>query len=250
MIADELAQPPEDRGGRVQPMHESFSIWSTPANGESAGGDWCAIVPISEHAVALSIGDVAGHGLTAAAELRIMHAAILSALAGTRVPSDVLEALNAVVYRREWPVVVTAIVAVFDRRQRTLTFANAGHPPPLVCTRDEHAFLSHSPADLPLGVLERHHAANFVVSLPADSLLVLYTDGITEHARDPMAGETELIAAARWTYARPELDAARAVADHVLHRARGDDDAATMVLRLSRSFHGIRDLVKPAKARR
>jgi hypothetical protein len=48
-----------------------------------------------------------------------------------------------------------------------------------------------------------------------------------------------LIDAVRWAFARPELDAARAVAERVLHRSRGDDDAAAMALRLSRSFHGI-----------
>jgi serine phosphatase RsbU (regulator of sigma subunit) len=252
MISDDAAFVPQDGGSSpgLPALHESFSIWSANANGETSGGDWCAIVPLSEHAVALSIGDVAGHGLAAAAELGIMHAAILNALTETRVPSDVLFAANAVAYHHPSPIIVTAIVAVFDRRQRTLTFANAGHPPPLVCGRDDHAFLAHAPADLPLGVLERHHAANFVVALPFDTLLVLYTDGITEHDRDPLRGEAELIDAVRWAFARPELDAARAVANHVLQGTRGDDDAATMVLRLSRVFHGIHDSQPAPKALR
>jgi serine phosphatase RsbU (regulator of sigma subunit) len=220
------------------PVHESFSMWSANGEGAPAGGDWCAIVPLSEHAVALSIGDVAGHGVAAAAGLAIMHATILSALTITHVPSDVLFAANATAYGDDAPMIVTALVAVFDRRYRTLTFANAGHPPPLLCTRDRVAFLTHPPADIPLGIFERHHAADYVVALPHDALLVFYTDGITEHARDPVQGEHELIEAARWAYERPELDAARAIADRVLHTARGSDDAATMVVRLALGLHG------------
>jgi serine phosphatase RsbU (regulator of sigma subunit) len=97
----------------------------------------------------------------------------------------------------------------------------------------EHAFLKHADADLPLGVYVRHQAANYIVALPSDGLLVLYTDGLTEHDRDPIRGEDELVEAARWAYDRPLLDPARAVAAYVLHRARGTDDAATLVLRLT-----------------
>ncbi len=111
MIADDVALVEHDGASShaFPATHESFSIWSANADGERSGGDWCAIVPVSEHAVALSIGDVAGHGLAAAAELGIMHAAILGALTETRVPSDVLVAANAVAYNQASPIIVTAI---------------------------------------------------------------------------------------------------------------------------------------------
>jgi serine phosphatase RsbU (regulator of sigma subunit) len=212
--------------------HESFSVWTANADGAVAGGDWCAIVPLSPFTVALTVGDVAGHGLAAADGLATMHAAILSALTATQVPSDVLAMANTIAYGSGSAVMVTALVAIFDRRYRTLTFANAGHPPPLVLSGDIHAFLEHPPADLPLGIYARHDAANYVVALPSSALLVLYTDGITEHARDPVRGEVELLDAARRSLENPELDAARAIAGRMLHPVRGDDDASVMALRL------------------
>jgi hypothetical protein len=58
---------------------------------------------------------------------------------------------------------------------------------------------------------------------------------ITEHVRDPIAGEDELVAAARWAYARPDPDVAASIAERMLARARGDDDAATIAVRLARA---------------
>jgi len=60
----------------------------------------------------------------------------------------------------------------------------------------------------------------------------LYTDGVTEHARDPIQGEVELVRAARFVYERPELDATQGIASLVFATARGDDDAAMLALRL------------------
>jgi serine phosphatase RsbU (regulator of sigma subunit) len=229
LLSTQRFEIPESEG----PSHESLSVWTANAEGALAGGDWCAIVPLSPYTVALTVGDVAGHGLAASEGLAIMHAAILSALTRTSVPSDVLDIANATAFGDGAALMVTALVAIFDRRYRTLTFASAGHPPPLVLSGNVHAFLEHPPADLPLGIFPQHNAANYVVALPSTALLILYTDGVTEHARDPIRGEAELLDAARRSFERPELDAARAIAGRMLHPVRGDDDASLMALRLS-----------------
>jgi len=234
-----LSSPGAREGRRV--AGETFSVWSEPAAGAGAGGDWCEVLPLADGAIALTIGDVCGHGPDAAPDRALVYAAVARALDATHVPSDVLAAANAVAYGDGVPSIVTAVVAIFDRRRRTLTFANAGHPPPLVCSAGAHAFLGQLPADLPLGIFARHHAANYVIALPADALLVMYTDGVTEHARDPIAGEDELVAAARWAYARPDPDAAAAIAERMLARVRGDDDAATIALRITHSVPGNHD---------
>ena len=241
MIFDDLSARVRPRAIRRphQPTRESFSVWTENAASADVGGDWCAIVPLSENVVALTVGDVAGPGPDAAAVRDVIYATVLSALTQTHVPSHVLFAANDRAFGDGSPVIVTAIVAVYDRIRRTVTLANAGHPPPLVVTGEDHEFVVHPPADLPLGIFPRHEATNHVIALPHDALLVMYTDGVTEHDRDPVRGEIELVEAVRWTFTRPELDAARAIAGHVLQRSRGDDDAAVMALRLSRGFHEV-----------
>jgi len=160
-----------------------------------------------------------------------MRASILQAIRDVRVPSDILSVTNDVARRHGEGVIVTAIVGFINHRLHTFTFANAGHPPPLLLSNTSHAFLESSPADLPLGILPRYRAADYVVALPREALLVLYTDGITEHDRDPVRGETELAAAARLAYDWPDVDAADVIAQQIFRTGRGLDDAATMVLR-------------------
>lgn len=221
-----IAHDPNPRGTNV-------TRWTSPAGGSPDGGDWCEAIAVSVKTLALTIGDVAGHGSPVASRMAAMRASIIQAMADIAVPSEVLSVANDVALT--WGgdgIIVTAIVAIVDFRLRTLTFANAGHPPPLLYAAGAHAFLEHPPADLPLGVFPRFRAANYVVSLPPDALLTLYTDGVTEHARDLIRGEAELVDAARYAYARPELGAAGEIADHVFANTRGDDDAAVLAVRL------------------
>jgi serine phosphatase RsbU (regulator of sigma subunit) len=221
----------ESAAAERRPFALTTSKYISPANRARAGGDWCEVLELSEDSVALVLGDVAGHGEPVAAKMERVRACVLQAIRKDGVPSAVLAAGNEVVCTWGDDTLVTAIVAVVDRARCTLTFANAGHPAPLLVGPREHAFLYHSPADLPLGVFGHHQAADYVITLPVDALLILYTDGITEHARDPLCGESELLEAARFVYVRPGLDAARTLAQRILSRARGRDDAAAIVLR-------------------
>jgi len=216
---------------RVSFDNASVAVWNSPAGGALAGGDWCDVLPMSERFVGFTIGDVSGHGAQVAGTMGIMRAAVLRAMRKSYVPADVLAIANAVAAERCGGVVVTAIVATFDRKLRTLAFANAGHPPPLLLARGEPRFLAMSPANIPLGIFSGYSAENYEITLVDDSLAVFYTDGITEHARDPIRGELELVEAARYVHGRPHLDAASAIARHVLSAGRGDDDAAAIVLR-------------------
>ncbi len=213
-------------------LHDaSVATWSSPAGGAIAGGDWCDVLPISKRFVGLTIGDVSGHGPRVAGTMGIMRAAVLRAMRKSYLPADILAIANGVAAERCGGVVVTAIVATFDRTSGALTFANAGHPPPLLLTPDEQRFLERPPANIPLGVFPGYRARDFEVTLGGDSLAVFYTDGITEHLRDPIHGELELVEAARFVHGRPHLDAASAIAEHVLAGGRGDDDAAAIALR-------------------
>jgi serine phosphatase RsbU (regulator of sigma subunit) len=210
---------------------ESVSVWSLPAGDAQAGGDWCEVVGISEDVVALTVGDVSGHGKIVAVTMAAIHACVMRAIRNIREPAAVLAVANEFAFNYGEGVIVTAIVAFLNRRLHTLTFANAGHPPPLLLSGDCHAFLEHPPADLPLGIYSQYNAANYVVALPLDAFMVLYTDGITEHRRDPVRGEQDLAEVARLVYDRPELNDARAIAREIFRASAGLDDAALMVVR-------------------
>ena len=212
-----------DRAPGIPAFDTSLTAWSSPVSGAQSSGDWCDTLALSEHVTALTIGDVCGHGEGAAEPMAAMRAAALRAVREIRIPSDVLAVLNHVAYAygNGDGFIATAIVAVIDRRFGTLSFANAGHPPPLVLAAGGHAFLQQPPADLPLGVFSGHVAADYVIALPVDALVVFYTDGITEHQRDPVGGEADLIAASYAVHGLPEINAARSIARRVFRTSRG-----------------------------
>jgi len=221
-----------DFGARLAlALDASVSVWSAPANGARLGGDWCEAFAISEDELALTVGDVAGHGEAANGTMVAMRSSLVQALWDIRVPSEVLSIANDIALARGEDLIVTAIAGFVNYRLRTLTFANAGHPPPLLLSAEHLAFLEHGPANLPLGVFPKHRAADYAITLPPDAMLVLYTDGITEHDRDPINGQIELGDAARRVFDRQEADAALAISQLTLRKPHGRDDATAMVLR-------------------
>jgi serine phosphatase RsbU (regulator of sigma subunit) len=222
----------EDDERSLAALDPLVSAWNSPAAGARAGGDWCDVIRLSEHEVAITVGDVSGHGDAAAGMMTVIRASVLRALEHVRVPSAILAVANQMAIDTADGVIVTAIVAILNLQLHTLTFANAGHPPPLLLGGGRQAFLEHPPADVPLGVFALYAAANYVVALPSDALLVLYTDGITEHERDPIRGEIELTAAAQRAYDGPGDDLARSIAMDIFRTGRGHDDAAIMALRM------------------
>ncbi|MFA6046615.1 MAG: PP2C family protein-serine/threonine phosphatase [Phycisphaerales bacterium] len=149
---------------------------------QRAGGDYYDLFPMGGDRWGLFIADVSGHGTPAAVMMAITHA-VAHARPGEPAPPDVmLTYLNHALssrYTGDTGAFVTAFYAVLDPKGRTLTYANAGHPPPRIYLPGISAPLDGD-AGLPLGVLaEETYALNEVALMPGSQLL-LFTDGITE----------------------------------------------------------------------
>jgi serine phosphatase RsbU (regulator of sigma subunit) len=212
-------------------LDAEIARWSSPAGNARSGGDWCDALFLSADVLVLTAGDVSGHGEAASGTMHVVRSTIVEAIREGRNPSETLCIANDLAYARAGGVMITAIVGVLDLRRRTFAYANAGHPPPILLFEREHRFLKQARADLPLGIFLHHHCADHVETFADDSLLVLYTDGITEHARDILLGEIELAESSRRAYDQPERDTARNIARRVLGELRGDDDAAVLTVR-------------------
>ena len=121
----------------------------------------------------------------------------------------------------------TVLAAIYDPRDRRLTFSLAGHMPPLIAPLDaEPAFVAARPGP-PLGTgvaeYERHG-----VEVPEGATVVLYTDGLIEDRTRPIDDGLELLRSALiGVRLAPE-----AVCDHVLRalgrEAGGEDDIALL----------------------
>jgi serine phosphatase RsbU (regulator of sigma subunit) len=192
------------------------------------GGDWCETFAVSEDVVALSIGDVCGHGVEKFAAMGELRQAIRDAAGRGLDPGQTLAAANRFLRRYDPEENATAIFALFDARQRSLIFANAGHPPPLMAGPFGTLFLEFPQADLPLGIAEEVSPALHVVSVPAATLLVFYTDGVSERDRKPVEGEAQLRDAANFAYMASHLPSAAVIERQMFLTGSNLDDAAIL----------------------
>ncbi|GAB7049496.1 PP2C family protein-serine/threonine phosphatase [Catenuloplanes indicus] len=152
------------------------------------GGDWFHATEAPDGSVVLAVGDVAGHGLGAAATMaQVRHALATLLITTTTAPAELLAHLNRVLLAAGAETrTVTAVVARWDAATGTMTWAQAGHPAPLHA-RDGRTVELDRPAGPLLGVFRDPCYGTAVTALDAHDLLVFYTDGLVEHRRHSLA---------------------------------------------------------------
>ncbi|GIU88477.1 MAG: hypothetical protein KatS3mg009_2992 [Acidimicrobiia bacterium] len=193
------------------------------------GGDWYDALVLPDGRVVVSIGDVAGHGVSAAAGMgRLRNVIEMCAREGLE-PARVLEQLNVAAHGVSPPVMATALVAVVDPVAETLVFASAGHLPPVVRHGDRARVLAARPGP-PVGAyLDPGYHQATVPFVPGCSLL-LVTDGLVER-RD--AGIDERLGELAAVFGRAAGDL-HAVADRVVRELAGGhapmDDVALLAV--------------------
>jgi len=192
------------------------------------GGDWYDAFTLADGRVAVSIGDVMGHGLNAAIGAGRIRQSIVAAALDDDDPARILTKVNRLVSFQD-STVATAIVAILDPKAQTLAYASAGHPAPIVAASQTAAYaLPHG--SLPLGVASASEYRTMVANLESDAIVVLYTDGMTEFARDIDGGERALLAAVERVAREPVEAPAGAIRRLVLGNDAPSDDAVLLVL--------------------
>src|SRR4029079_9960777 len=86
------------------------------------GGDWYAILPLSDHELGIAIGDVAGHGLAAVADMASARLSLRALGLAGATPAEVLAQLNQVVQVFDPDTIITALYGALDTRARTWTY--------------------------------------------------------------------------------------------------------------------------------
>jgi len=173
ILPDKMPTPAGfDFGGRILPARQ-------------VGGDFYDVFPLSKTKYAVLIGDVADKGVPSAIFMARAHALIIAEAHETTPPATVLNMANDHITRFEKSTqFVTALFGVLDITTGDFTYARAGHEPPLLVTADGKVIrMPHQPG-MALGLWEDIVLDEYTVNLPKGSLLILYTDGLTD-CRDP-----------------------------------------------------------------
>lgn len=215
------------------------------------GGDWFDVIELPGHRTALVVGDVMGRGLRAAVAMGELRTAVRTLALLDLEPAEVLSALDEIARGLGTPsgaqqasrvahksrdadlsevYLATCVYAVYDPVTRRCTFANAGHPPPVLVEPGEEALLLDVPPGMPLGV-GGEPFEQVEVDLPEDALLALYTDGLVESRDHPIDEGLTAFRRALTNPVRPLED----VCDHVLNTLdtrHGEDDIALLMARI------------------
>ncbi len=161
------------------------------------GGDWYDIIPLSAGRVGIVIGDVEGRGARAAAVMGQLRAALRAFAQDDKPPAEILRRLDdwcrslepsqadpAGLGAADAPT-VSCTYLVYDAWSRTLSFANAGHMPPLLILNHEVSQLEITHRGVLLGVRGKGVPGlppyrEEMRYLPPGSALVFYTDGLVD----------------------------------------------------------------------
>lgn len=207
-----------------------FAARYEAAPGSAIGGDWYAFVPLRDGRLGVAIGDVAGHGLAAVAEMAHIRFSLRSLSYLHDDPSQVLTDLSELVRVFSPDTMVTALYGALDPRSGCFEFALAGHLPPVLCGPGRCELVDVR-ADPPLGLGERYTSRT--ITLAPEQTLIAFTDGVIERRSEPIwAGLDRLLETCA-----PGPRTTDALCEHVMREmlaeVPNDDDAAVVAVRLA-----------------
>jgi len=204
-------------------------------DGDEVGGDWYDAFPLADGRVGLVIGDVVGHSITSASIMAQLRNMLRAYAIDHRHPPDVLRRTAAALGQLLPDALATVIYATLDVATGRLSYANAGHPPPVIGRIDGTAEYLDDPPGIMLGApsASRFTARQHTLG-PGDTLL-LYTDGLIEdRSRDITEGFGALARAMRQDGSRTAEQTCLAVQAALPGRIRRADDVCLLAARLTR----------------
>jgi serine phosphatase RsbU (regulator of sigma subunit) len=149
------------------------------ASGIDVGGDWYDVVAVDDGRLLLVIGDVSGHGLHSATTMALLRHAVLAYAAEEYQPAAVLAKLSDFVNSEIHDYFATVLCALIDVEAHSLTMASAGHIAPLLINGDQGRYVKFK-VNVPIGVPRDAAYQETTVSVPPNSTLVAFTDGLVE----------------------------------------------------------------------
>jgi serine phosphatase RsbU (regulator of sigma subunit)/anti-sigma regulatory factor (Ser/Thr protein kinase) len=214
------------------------------------GGDWYDVVQLPGGLLGLAIGDVAGHGLPAAATMVQVRMALRAYALQDPSPPAVMRGVHQLVAQLPVPEMVTLIYLVFDPATRRIRWSNAGHPPALTVADGRGTFLTGALSP-PVGVTADGSFTEASAELPPGATLVLFTDGLIERRGVSLTDGLDRLA--REASAAAVDDRLEALCDRLLETFLDEhhieDDVAVLAMRAAPSVDGELDLRLPAEAR-
>lgn len=166
--------------GHVDQTSQDVSVSYVPAHREDlSGGDWYDVISLGENRIALVVGDVVGHDIEASATMGQLRAVVRAFALIDADPIRVLANTDIIARSIDGAECATIHYAVLDHSTSTVTYASAGHPPPLLVRSDGSVELLNG-GRRPLLTVSGPDDQTASVHLDTGDVLIMYTDGLVE----------------------------------------------------------------------
>jgi serine phosphatase RsbU (regulator of sigma subunit) len=157
----------------------AVSVAYRPAAGLAAGGDFYDVFPLERGSTGIILGDVSGHGREALGPATFVRHMVRSYLEAGLTPRASLQLAGNVLDEQNRDEFATIVAGVYDPSAGTLSYAAAGHPPPIVTGPAAFTPLRVASSP-PAGTGETTGLRQTTVALPPGSTVCFFTDGLAE----------------------------------------------------------------------
>ena len=205
------------------------SVAYRPADGPAAGGDFYDVLSLAGGQTAIVIGDVSGHGRDALGRTALARYTLRAYVEAGMEPGEALQIAGSVLAGKLEGDFITALIAVHDAGAGTLTYASAGHPPPIVVSSVPFRPVLAASAP-PVGIGATTGQRQSTLPFPRGSVACFYTDGLSEArmASGRLVGAAGLDRIVRTL--GPDATAEQVIQSVSATAGRIGDDAAAVVI--------------------
>ena len=177
------------------PDRKDIDIWGSITPAKAVGGDLYDFC-IRDYKLHFCIGDVSGKGVPASLVMAVVSSMFRTLSASTDSPDKLISAINSsMASRNENMMFVTFFVGELDLETGDLKYCNAGHNAPILLKAGIPQVLE-ADANVPVGIIAHWKYTLQKTVLSPGTILLLYTDGLTEATRadGSLFGEERVIA--------------------------------------------------------
>jgi hypothetical protein len=154
-----------------------------PADGPGGGGDFYDMFELGDGRLGVVVGDLSGHGREVLPQTALVRYTLRAYLEAGLAPRAALQTASEVLDHQLDVAFATVALATYDPRDRTLTYALAGHPPPIVVGPDGPVPAVTAAASPPLGAGVSTGVRQTTLTLPGRATACFHTDGLLEARR-------------------------------------------------------------------
>jgi sigma-B regulation protein RsbU (phosphoserine phosphatase) len=167
--------------------HYDIAAFSRPA--QIVTGDYFDFLEFEDGTRGFVIADVSGHGVSAGMLVGSLQTVFHTLTPETDSPVDVLQRINRLYINNiNFTTFVTIFFAKLDPQTRMLSYASAGHNPPLLVRASTNEVAWLKPTAPAIGLIKDYFSRLDRVQLVEGDTLLLYTDGVIE-ALSPQGNE-------------------------------------------------------------